>query len=99
MQIMVKYPLVMKMEMSTYHAVTEETTLSQLKQEIFDFFWKCFLENSSVRGKVHGGPKNIELLTEEKQIVADDAYLQRHIKPERIFEAIFIKGIDGMQTL
>ncbi|NGX47753.1 MAG: hypothetical protein K1000chlam3_01136 [Chlamydiae bacterium] len=42
MKISIQYPLLMKMKTTTNHAISDSTTLEDLKKEIFEQVWDVY---------------------------------------------------------
>ena len=90
MKIEVKYPLILKMQITTRHSIEDSTTLDQLKGKILDQVWSVYFKTNPDGYEKHGKIEEIQLSFEGK-VISSDTDFTANLAPGRVFEAEFTK--------
>lgn len=88
MKINVEYPEVMKMQISSTLDISDSMTLLEVKQEIFESFWKNWEHNFPCRSEKHGASLHVTLLDKDVVINSDDE-LKNRLANTTSFQAVF----------
>jgi hypothetical protein len=78
----------MKMLMTSTIEVQDSVNLQEIKQLVFDSFWKTFLIKFSSKMGIHGSIADIALKDKEVEICTDDD-LRKRLKMSATFQATF----------
>ena len=70
MKIVIIYPQIMKMEMTSQIEVSDSATLDEVKRLVFNSFWETFPKLYLI--KTHGTPHDITLKHRNIEIVTDE---------------------------
>ncbi|MCP5505272.1 MAG: hypothetical protein H7A38_00115 [Chlamydiales bacterium] len=89
-EVSFRYPLIMKLEITTRMYVDERFPLDRVKQEIFNDFWEVFRGNEK-----HGTYRNVGIFLDRKIIETQEEW-EECLKTNRIFNVIFQKSPHGV---
>ncbi len=96
-QIHVEHIGVMKMILTSTIEISLPTTLTKVKQQVFESFWADFNRYFPERVAIHGSAKDVSILVNRNREspINDDDELQQKIQTTHNFQAIFSSGTHG----
>lgn len=88
-EVYFRYPLIMKMEMTSRLQIDETLTIDKVKEKVFNDFWKHFASMEK-----HGSFHNVEIFHDNKKIETQEEW-QECLIARSIFNVIFQKTPHG----